>query len=405
LVIILKRTYYLEKIRPYYHRDLIKALVGIRFGGKSTMFLQIIEELLESGVNLDHIININLENLSFFEYSTATVLNYYILSLIKDDGKYYIFLDEIKRINEYEKLLASLRVSINSSVFVSDSTSSLLLGKLGTYLVGRVKYYLISPLSYNEALEYCKFLNKEFEFNDYLKFGGFPRRFLCFNGQETINYISNTVTEILRYGILDKFSKNINILSMITKYVFINFGSYFSSQNIADYINGSSNEKLISYKTVDTYIKALENAFLISKVNRYDIYGKKTLSTLYKYYLTDISFKTAFNFSNSFGNVLILENIVYNELINQNYIVYVGKVNATEVDFLVIKNNQKCFVQVTYYLESAKTFEREIKTLNNLKDSSPKIILSMDTILINIDGIIHLNITDFLTHKVKLSLS
>lgn len=406
----IKREKYLSKIRPFYNVDLIKVLTGVRRSGKSILLEQIKDEFIRNGFDSKHIIFINFEDLKFEKIRTINKLNDYVMSLIKDKNKYVIFLDEIQHVRNFEKALASFRVAINCSIFVTGSNSKLLSGKLATLLVGRCIEFKIMPFSFLESYQFQRVLgnnvNPDEFMNDYLKWGGFPLRFSFSKESEIKRYLKQTYNGILDKDIITSNSKiNRQNFEVVSSYIMANSGNEFSSTNIENYFK-SKNKIALDRKTVYRYLDKMEKACLINRVKRFNIVGKQAMSYIEKQYAVDIGFRmintNLINYSDSF----FLENIIYNELIQRDYEVFVGKTYKGEIDFVVIKENKKCFIQVAYYLSNEETIDREFDAFKPIKDASPKYVMSLDRpARYSKDGITHINIVDFLLDKVDINLS
>lgn len=403
------RERYLEAIRPFYEADLIKVLTGVRRCGKSVLLGQIENEFLSQGVHTDHIIHINFEDLQYEKIRTATKLNDYILERITDTAKYYIFLDEIQHVRQFEKVLSSLHATQHCSIFVTGSNSKLLSGKLASLLVGRCIEFRIRPFSFAEAYEYMSLNGKslsadEFIF-DYIQWGGLPLRFTFTNEREIKAYLEQTYQGIIDKDIVtDPQKTNREKLIKIASYVMANAGKEFSAQNICSFFNIQNNDP-INKQMVYRYLDRMEKACLIDRVKRFDIVGKKTMSYIEKQYAVDIGFRMInTNFIN-FEDTFFLENVIYNELVSRGYEVFVGKTFKGEIDFVVIDGRKKCFIQVAYYLHAAKTIEQEFGAFHAITDASPKYVLSLDRFDYSRDGIGHINIVDFLLGKQSISLT
>jgi predicted AAA+ superfamily ATPase len=402
MTMLLNRETYLEQIRPFFQSDLIKALVGIQRTGKSTLLKIIVNELLSSGVDDKNIIFIDLEELTNAKHYDIFSLNEYIEGMIIDNNKYFIFLDEIQKIPDFEKLISSLRVSNNCSIFVSSNASSITKGKYATLLVGRFVEFVINPFSYLETIQ---FQNKEANkqtLDEYMELGGFPGRFVLTNHDDTAEYLRSILDSILDTYILPKTKKNQVLIYNIIKYIFQSTGTYISSTQITNHFNSSLNQIIIPYKTIEHVLENLERSFLIHKAEIYDINDKIILDDLHKYYLTDLSLRMIYKEYEELPKEMLLENLIYNELLAMNYTVYICRVGNKDIDFIAFKNNKKCFIQAAYYIIDDKVKEQEFDIYKVLEDSSPRYVISLDTILINYDGVININIIDFLTHKVTL---
>lgn len=405
----IKRKKYLDEIRKYYDSNLIKVITGIRRCGKSVLLSQIQDEIKEGfALNVEHIICVNFEDLKFTKLNTSEKLNNYILSKISDNHKYYIFLDEIQHVRSFEKVLASLKATQNVSLFVTGSNSKLLSGRLATLLVGRCKEFKIMPFSYSEAIDFYKENNLKLPskpFNNYLRFGGMPQRFDYENEEDIKSYLKDIFYGMINKDICNSKSKiNKNNFITISKYIISNCSKEFSADNIVEYFNKSNTTKIYR-ETIYRYLEKLEQACLINRVNRYDIATKRNLKSIEKQFVIDNGFLLATNDSNQILPARSLENLVYNELIYRGYDVKIGKTYKGEIDFVAIKDNKKCFIQVAYMLISDDVIEREFGAFDSVKDSSPKYVLSLDEIDMSRDGIINLNIEDWLLHKIDLVLS
>lgn len=398
----LKREHYLEQIRPYYEVDLIKVITGVRRSGKSILLETIRDELIERGVDGDHLIYLNLEDLDYEYIKNASDLNKEIKTRIVDDRKYYIFLDEIQHIEEFEKALASFRATLNVSLFVTGSNSTLLSGELATLLTGRTVEFEILPFSFLEVKEYFEINNRPFGeelFYEYLKWGGFPLRFDFKEEASIRRYLANLYESIINRDIVKK-SRNLDKKTFmdISLYILANAGKEFSADNIIEYYQ-KKNGKAVSRKTVYNYLDKMKKAFLIHAVARYYIAGKEALKNREKFYAVDMGLRTINTNTVNFEDTFFLENIVYNELLSRGYHVFTGKTYKGEVDFVAIKDGKKCFIQVSYLLASKETIQREFGAYKPITDASPKYVMSLDKVDLSRDGIVHLNIIDFLLQK------
>lgn len=404
----IKRTKYLDLIRRFYDSSLIKVLTGIRRCGKSVLLSQIKEEIKETyNIDEDHIISINFEDVSFTNLRNYIKLNNFIIKKIKDKNKYYIFLDEIQNVRNFEKTLASLKATQNVSIFVTGSNSKLLSGRLSSLLVGRCKEFKILPFSYTEFLQYYKENNLPLPLqplNNYIRLGGMPQRFDYDNEDDIKNYLISLFNGIIDKDICNSRS-NINKENFTTlaKYIISNATKEFSATSISDYFNKTNNGN-ITRENIYRHLEKLEQACLISRVKRFDIASKRTLRLIEKHFVIDNGFFLACSQSN---NILIshaLENLVYNELIYRGYEIKIGKTYKGEIDFVVTKNNTKCFIQVAYLLSDESIIKREFSAFSSIKDCAPKYVFSLDQFDMSQDGIKHINIEDFLLNKIDIVL-
>jgi len=403
----LKRELYLEQIRPYYDSDIIKVITGVRRSGKSVLLETIRDELIQSGISGDRIIYINLEDLDYEYIKNASDLNKEIKNRITGNDKYYIFLDEIQHVEGFEKALASFRATLNASIFVTGSNSTLLSGELATLLTGRTVEFEIMPFSFREMKDFFELNNMEWNddlFYDYLKWGGFPLRFDYKSETAIQKYLSNLYEGIVNRDIVKK-NRSIDKKSFmdISLYILANAGKELSIDNIIK--EYSKHNKTISRRTIYNYLDRMKKAYLIHGVGRYNITGKTALSNKEKQYAVDMGFRTINTNTINFEDTFFLENIVYNELIARGYKVFAGKTYKGEIDFVAVKESRKCFIQVAYLLASEETVRREFGAYSRITDASPKYVLSLDKINMSHDGIVHMNIIDFLLGKEDLMLT
>ena len=403
----LVRETYLEQIRPYYDSDIIKVITGVRRAGKSMLLDTIKDELLENGIAEDKIIYLNLEDMDFDYIVNASDLNIEIKSRITNDGKYYVFLDEVQHVENFDKALASFRATLNVSIFVTGSNSTLLSGELSTLLTGRTVEFEILPFSFYEMKQYYE-LNKmkwsEELFTNYLKWGGFPLRFDYKDDEAIQRYLTNLYKGIVNRDIVGKSkSADKNSFMDISLYILANAGKELSIENIISAYK--KNDKEISKRTVYNYLERMKKAYLIHGVGRYNITGKTALGNREKQYAVDMGFRTINTNTINFEDTFFLENIIYNELLTRGYTVFAGKTYKGEIDFVAIKDGKKCFIQVSYLLAAKETIQREFGAYKNITDASPKYVMSLDKIDLSHDGIVHLNIIDFLLRRKDLMLT
>ena len=403
----LKREMYLEQIRPYYDSDIIKVITGVRRCGKSMLLDEIKDELLGQGIASDKIIYLNLEDMDYEYIVNASDLNKEIKSRISDNGKYYIFLDEVQHVKDFEKALASFRATLEVSLFVTGSNSTLLSGELATLLTGRTVEFEILPFSFYEMKQYYELNNlywSEDLFMNYLKWGGFPLRFDYKDDEAIHRYLSNLYKSIVSRDIIgNSKSKDKSSFLDISLYILANAGKEFSVDNIVKAYK--KNGKEISKRTVYNYLERMKKAYLIHGVGRYNITGKSALSNREKQYAVDMGFRTINTNTINYEDTFFLENIIYNELLTRGYTVFAGKTFKGEIDFVAIKGGKKCFIQVTYLLASEETIKREFGAYGSITDASPKYVMSLDKIDLSHDGIVHLNIIDFLLRRKDLMLT
>ena len=398
-----KRELYIEKIKPFIDKDIIKVLTGIRRSGKSVMLKLIMEELKQNKIDEKQFININFENLINRELTTADKLHEYILKKASEiKKKCYIFLDEIQEVKNWEKCINSLRVNeeYDFDIYITGSNAKLLSGELSTYLAGRYVEFVIYPFSFKEFLETLKSIQQDVStreaFQKYVKFGGMPFLYnLAFEEEASLQYLKDIYSSIILKDITQRNKiRDTDMLERVISYLIMNVGNNFSATSISKFFK-SENRK-VSVETILNYIKAAEESFLIYRVSRDDLIGKKVLNVNEKYYIADHGMREAILGSNQRDINQIFENIIYLELLRKGYNVRVGKVDNLEVDFVCTKGNEKIYVQVAYLLASSETIEREFTSLEKIDDNYPKYVISMDEFDMSRNGIIHINIIDFL---------
>ena len=400
---MLKRDEYIKQIVPFIDKDVIKVLTGIRRSGKSVMLKLLMEELKNIGINENQFIYINFENLKYRNLKNYERLYDFILNKVDDKYKsYYIFLDEIQEVEEWERCVNSLRVDedFNFDIYITGSNAKLLSGELSTYLAGRYIEFVVYPFSFKEFFEIMKEKNKEIDlkeaFQDYVKFGGMPfLHNLDYNFEASMQYLQDLYASIILKDITQRNNiRDTDLLERIINYVVMNIGNTFSATSISKFFK-SENRK-VATETILNYIKACEEAFLVYRVARNDLLGKKILNVNEKYYIADHGIREAIMENNQKNINQVLENIVYFEMLRRGYNVKIGKVDNLEVDFVCKKNDETIYIQVSYLLASEDTKEREFSVLENIKDNYPKYVLSMDEFDMSRNGIKHVNLIEFL---------
>lgn len=394
---MIKRESYLKQIRPFYSQDLIKVITGIRRCGKSVLLNQIIEELKNNNIEKNHIIYMNFENYDYIEYTEPKKFNEYIKSKIVDDKKYYLLFDEIQNVTDWEKVVNSFKTTKNVSIFITGSNSKLLSGEMATHLAGRYVSFRMQPFSFKEIYEMknANEQNKEKIFDDYLKWGGLPQRFTVGEEQQIITYLEDIYDSIVLNDIIERNKiQNVNFLKDLIQYLISTPSQTFSGTSIVRYFENI--KRPISAETLYNYFDSITDSYIINRVQRYDIQGKKILSRLDKYYVADLGITHAKNVNKKIDLGASLENIVYNELINRGYTVYTGRNAEKEIDFIATKTNEKLYFQVAYILADDAVVEREFGAYKGIEDNYPKYVLTMDKFDFSQDGIIHKNVIDWL---------
>ena len=400
---MLKRDEYIKQIVPFIDKDVIKVLTGIRRSGKSVMLKLLMEDLKNRGINEKQFIYINFENLKYRNLKNYERLYDFILNKVDDKYKsYYIFLDEIQEVEEWERCVNSLRVDedFNFDIYITGSNAKLLSGELSTYLAGRYIEFVVYPFSFKEFFEIIQEKNQEIKvkeaFQKYVKFGGMPfLHNLDYNFEASMQYLQDLYASIILKDITQRNNiRDTDLLERIINYVVMNIGNTFSATSISKFFK-SENRK-VATETILNYIKACEEAFLVYRVARNDLLGKKILNVNEKYYIADHGIREAIMENNQKNINQVLENIVYFEMLRRGYNVKIGKVDNLEVDFVCKKNDETIYIQVSYLLASEDTKEREFSVLENIKDNYPKYVLSMDEFDMSRNGIKHVNLIEFL---------
>lgn len=378
---------------------MVKVLTGIRRCGKSTIIQQIIQEIRDSGVPDDRIIYINFEDYQYRKFCDADSLYEFVEKKIIKNGKHYLLFDEIQNVNQFELVINSFRSTHDVSIFITGSNSNLLSGELATHLSGRTLAFRIMPFSFSE---YCNMMSevqssktREKLLDEYMNWGGFP--LVCKESDENSKEIilSNIYDSVVLKDIImrNKVASPIT-LEKVLNYVIANSSTTVSGNSIAAALNDKNQS--VSAPTVYDYLKYIEEACICDKVPRYDIRGKKTLAFEEKLYVTDLGFfhlkKNRVKDEYSY----LVETICYNELIARGYKVYIGKTHKGEVDFIAERNKEKFYIQAAYLLSDEKVIEREFGAYNSIDDHYPKYVISMDRTTLSRDGIIHMNLIDFL---------
>lgn len=398
------REEYLRRIQPFIDNDLIKVLTGIRRSGKSVMLSLIQNELITRGVAPTQFISYNFENLNFSHVLTANALHDDISQQIKKiSGKAYLFFDEIQEVKEWERCINSLRVEYDCDIYITGSNAKLLSSELATYLSGRYVEFIIYPFSYSEFIQLYapKFPDAlpNTMFSKFLTVGGMPYlNNLQFEEEPSRQYLQDLYNSVVLKDIVKRNTiRDVDLLERIISYVIANIGTIFSATTISKYFKNEG--RSVAPETILNYVKACEEAYLFYKVKREDIQGKKILAVNEKYYIADHGIREAVYGSNMKDINLILENIVYMELLRRGYSVTIGKLSDKEVDFIATKGNNKIYFQVCYLLASEQTIIREFTVYNHIRDNYPKYVLSLDEINMSQNGIKHMNIKDFLLLK------
>ena len=400
---MIHRPEYVDKIMTYKDTPFVKILTGVRRCGKSTIMKMLRLELEKQGISPERIISYNFDSLEY-EGMTAKQLFSIIKSQLSDNGKTYLFLDEIQEITNWEKVVNSLMSESDVDIYVTGSNSRMMSSEISTYLTGRYISFRIFPLSFREYLNFRKKFttvdDPRKELVRYLQFGGFPALHLRDYSKEEAYpivrdiYNSTIFTDIVRRNQIRKIDQ----LERVVRYVFDNIGNTFSATSIAKYLK--SEQRSLDNETVYNYLSKLESAYILHRCSRYDIKGKELLKTQEKFYLADPALRYSVLGYNADSAASMLENIVYLELLRRGYDVCVGKLEGYEIDFIATRQDEKIYVQVAQEIQNDSTKEREYGRLLEIEDNYPKFVLLNDDYAGgNYQGIKTIHIADFLLSK------
>lgn len=403
---MIERKEYLNKLKKWKDDSIIKVITGIRRCGKSTLLLQFQNYLLENAVEKEQIITINFEDLQYEELLDYKVLYKYINDRLQSNKMNYIFLDEIQKVESFEKVVDSLYIKDNVDIYITGSNSYMLSGDLATLLTGRYVEISLLPFSFKEFLEVNK-MEKEHGFTQYLKIGGMPYVAQMNQDYEKIDmYLEGIYNTVIVKDIEDRQRRkeknpnkrkvtNINLLKAIAKYLSSTIGSMISVKNVTNYLISSGTK--VSPNTVSDYMEALSESYIFYPVERFDIIGKQVLKTNNKWYLVDLGIRSYILPRKEYDLGYSLENIIYFELLRRGYKVNIGKFRVNEVDFVAQKQGTITYFQITASMIAEETFNREMKPLKNIKDNYQKVILTLDNLTVgNYEGIEVINAIDWL---------
>lgn len=398
--IMIIREKYLNKMIMLKDTEFIKVITGLRRSGKSTLMLMYKDYLLNNQVKEDNIIYINFESAMYDDIKNYKDLYQFIKEKIKKD-KVYLLLDEVQNVESWEKAINSFKVDFDIDIYITGSNAYLLSSELSTLLSGRYIEIKMYPLSFKEFLIFNNYddMNIEDKFNEYLKYGGLPAITLIKNNDELVlSYLNDIYNSIVKKDIIDRNNlKNTTLLENIIKYLANNIGSPISSTKISNYLNSNKITPNCNHQTIDNYLNMLEKSYIIYKADRTDIKDKSVLKTLGKYYISDTGIRNIILGFRNINEGHLLENVVYLELLRRGYKVSIGKNYEYEVDFVAENPNEIIYLQVSLSISDEKVRDREIRSLENIKDNYEKIILTMDkTINQDFNGIKVMNIIDWL---------
>ena len=394
--LIVKREDYIKRVLPFIGKNLIKVFTGQRRVGKSYLLFQIMDYLLGQD-SQTAILYINKEDIVFSAIKTAQDLHDYVLQHKSNTTKTYVFIDEIQDIENFETALRSLLLHEDIDLYCTGSNAKLLSGDIAGYLSGRAIEIVVYSLSYPEFLVFHSLKDSDKTLEIYLKYGGLPYlKNLILEDDVVFEYLKNIYNTIVYRDIINRFSiRNVSFLEQLVLFFASNIGSLFSAKKISDFLK--SQRINIASNQVQTYSDYLVNAFLIHRVSRYDLVGKRIFETGEKYYFENLGIRNALWGYRIEDRGKIMENVVYNHLLFRGYQVQVGNLGALEIDFVAQRSGEKLYVQVALSINEPQTMEREFGNLKKIKDNFPKIVITFDAFKGNTDeGIIATDLRSFL---------
>ena len=396
---MINRDDYLNKLIRFRDKELIKVITGIRRCGKSTLFDLYINYLLQNGVKEEQIIRLNLEDPVYYELDNYLKLYNYIKEKMKSDKMNYIFIDEVQNVQEFQKAVDGLYIQKNTDIYITGSNAYLLSGELATLLSGRYVEIKMLPLSFKEYRLALPNENIDILYQKYISIGSFPYALKLENVDDIDMYIKGIYDSIILKDIMARKNfQDMQMLQSIINFMLDNIGNLYSTNKIADTM--TSNGRKISVHTVESYLTALTESFILYKANRYDVKGKQYLKTGDKYYVADLGLRYFLLGRKEQGKGHILENVVYLELLRRGYDVYIGKVDDCEVDFVAINSKGIEYYQVSETVIDENALKRELRPLEMIKDHYPKYLLTKDFVPeTTYNGIRKINVLDWLLEK------
>lgn len=403
---MIKRTKYLQKIIPFINKPLIKVIIGVRRSGKTVLLSQLREHIQFSGVESERIVELNFESFSNRKYQNADALYDFVLQKSKaiSGKKLYLFFDEIQEVTDWQKVINSFSVDIDCDIYITGSNSNMLSGELATYIAGRYVHFTVYPFTFSEYLEFKGGTDSvppvwnaknEAYFDDYLRFGGLPQRFILDDEQSVRAYLDDVFNTIVVKDIIARNKiGDIDLLQRLTAFLLDNIGNPFSANAICNKLKSEGVKTTVA--TLMNYIAAIKNAMVVLTAPRYDLKGKALLSTSEKYYAADLGLRNNVKSSDIVDYNKLYENVVFIEMLSRGYEIRVGKIGDYEVDFICLKGREKIYIQVAYLLADQTVIEREFRPLLKIEDNFPKYVVSGDRHDFSNNGIIHKNIIDFL---------
>jgi predicted AAA+ superfamily ATPase len=403
--VIIRETY-MKQILDFMDKPVVKVITGMRRSGKSVLLELTKEAIRKNGVEEKQIFSINFESLQFENMKNYKALYEAISATAKTaNGKLYLLFDEIQEVDSWEKVINSVRVDYDCDIYITGSNARLLSGELATLLSGRYIEIPVYPLSFSEYLEFAKLnegevgLNKDQHFSRFLRYGGLPGiHEIKWDDTALLRYLTDMFNSVLLKDVIKRNKiRDIDLLEKVVLYLMDNIGNTFSAKTISDFLKNQGRK--LSTETVYTYVKALESAFLIHKVPRFDIKGKRVLETQEKYFVSDLGLRHATIGYRDQDISGILENVVYLELLRRGWTIHIGKQGSCEVDFVATRTDERLYIQVCYVLTEDNT-KREFEPLEAIEDNYEKVVISTDSLIsFNRNGIRQQNIIEFLLDR------
>lgn len=403
-----RREQYLEKIRPFYKDDIIKVITGVRRCGKSSLMVTIAEELRENGVPEKDIVYLDLDRRGFRSVKTPDQLEAVIEKHLVDEDFKYLFIDEVQNVRGYEEVVNAFNSDGGFSIFITGSNSYLLSGDLMTKLTGRYVEFEMFTLSFSEYLGMKSFLGKQVgnvyaEFDEYLRYGGFPRSLEYEDPDAKARYIEDVVNQIFEKDIkARKKIRSADTFNRVMAYIVNNYGAPTSLSNIVDYFNNVENIP-VQRRTIAGYIELLEKAKILYKCPRFDLKSRKSLRGEEKYYLADPGIYFARNVDVRLNYGPSLENALYLYLRSRGYRLSVGRIGKLECDFIARRRNDYAYIQVSLSIADRNVEEREYRPFASIKDGYPRFLFTLDQIQQEREGVRHLNMVDFMASNKGLA--
>lgn len=401
------REQYLKKIRPFYDDDLIKVITGIRRCGKSCLMATIAEELRNRGVEDKDIIYLDLDKRGNRSIKTPEQLEKKIESLLADNDFKYLFIDEVQNVRDYEEVVNAYNSDGGFSIFITGSNSYLLSGELMTKLTGRYVEFEMFTLSFSEFLDMKRFMGKavgdaRIEFDEYLRYGGFPRSLEYEDPEAKARYIEDVVGQIVDKDIRSRNKiRNIDTFNRVMTYVINNYGAPTSLTNLHDYF--TKTERIaVERRTIASYIQMLVDAKVLYRCERFDLKSRKSLRGEEKYYLADPGIYFARNIDVRLNYGPSLENALYIYLRSRGYKLSVGRIGKLECDFIARRRNAYAYIQVSMTIADRNVEEREYRPFGYIRDGYPRYLFTLDPLLQERDGVRHLNMVSFMKDNSDL---